>query len=386
MNKEYGLVFAGGGTKGSYEVGVALALKELHIKIKGVTGASIGCINAALFVQGDLDLMKKIYDNITANDILKMPEGVDPKDNLFKFENAFKLGREYFKQNGISNQPLADMLKKYVNLDKIYRSKMDFGIMTSDEKTISGVELFKEQIPRDQMYKYILASACFPIFKPEKIGDSTYIDGGWTDNMPVNMLIKKGYKNIILVNIAGVGIMQKNINPSVYVKVIAPDEDLGGTFDFNQDNIQKNIKLGYFDTLKAFHKVHGVHFYFKNSEYYKMLDHFTIDEFIGLEEAGMLYKLDKYRYYKAQEFLDLILDKYSEEEKAYNKIKNEKITVDTVKDALQKGMGVAISMDIITNYPSLAHNSLVIGVLGNNIKAASSIQALRNTKRISFWN
>ena len=35
-NREYGLVLAGGGTKGAYQVGVWKALKELNINVKGI--------------------------------------------------------------------------------------------------------------------------------------------------------------------------------------------------------------------------------------------------------------------------------------------------------------------------------------------------------------
>ena len=55
-NTKYGLVFSGGGTKGSYQVGALKALKEMHIKIGAVSGASIGSINAALFMKDTLTL------------------------------------------------------------------------------------------------------------------------------------------------------------------------------------------------------------------------------------------------------------------------------------------------------------------------------------------
>src|SRR5574344_552819 len=127
MNKEYGLVFAGGGTKGAYQVGVAKALKEMHIKIKGVTGASIGSINGALFAQDTIPLMEELYANIEMTDILKVSEdnALDPNQNLFSFQNAIKLGGEYLKDKGISNEPLANMLKKYININKLYRSRID---------------------------------------------------------------------------------------------------------------------------------------------------------------------------------------------------------------------------------------------------------------------
>ena len=57
--KEYGLVLAGGGTRGAYQVGVWKALQELNIKIKGIVGASIGALNGALFLQNDYAMFLK---------------------------------------------------------------------------------------------------------------------------------------------------------------------------------------------------------------------------------------------------------------------------------------------------------------------------------------
>lgn len=44
------LVLAGGGAKGSYQVGVWKALAELGWKPDIITGTSVGCLNGALFV------------------------------------------------------------------------------------------------------------------------------------------------------------------------------------------------------------------------------------------------------------------------------------------------------------------------------------------------
>ena len=59
--KEFGLVLAGGGIKGAYQVGVWKALKEVGINISAITGASIGSINGALILQNDLNKMINIY-------------------------------------------------------------------------------------------------------------------------------------------------------------------------------------------------------------------------------------------------------------------------------------------------------------------------------------
>ena len=41
---EYGLVLAGGGVRGAYQIGVWKALKELKIKVSAVSGVSIGAV------------------------------------------------------------------------------------------------------------------------------------------------------------------------------------------------------------------------------------------------------------------------------------------------------------------------------------------------------
>jgi NTE family protein len=72
MKKEYGLVLAGGGTKGAYEVGVWKAIKELKLNVTAITGASIGALNAALILQDDLDKMIELYKTIEIDNILKL--------------------------------------------------------------------------------------------------------------------------------------------------------------------------------------------------------------------------------------------------------------------------------------------------------------------------
>ena len=45
------IVLSGGGSKGSYEIGVWKALRRLHIEYDIVTGTSIGALNGALMTQ-----------------------------------------------------------------------------------------------------------------------------------------------------------------------------------------------------------------------------------------------------------------------------------------------------------------------------------------------
>ena len=51
-----GLVLAGGGAKGSYQVGVYKALDELDWRPGVIAGTSVGCLNGALFALDDWEL------------------------------------------------------------------------------------------------------------------------------------------------------------------------------------------------------------------------------------------------------------------------------------------------------------------------------------------
>ena len=67
MDKEFGLVLAGGGTKGAYEVGVWKALKELNINITAIAGTSIGALNAALILQDDFEKIFYVWKQKQGN-------------------------------------------------------------------------------------------------------------------------------------------------------------------------------------------------------------------------------------------------------------------------------------------------------------------------------
>ena len=54
------LVFSGGGSRGSYEIGVWQALEEAGLRFHMCFGTSIGAINAALFLQGDRALAARL--------------------------------------------------------------------------------------------------------------------------------------------------------------------------------------------------------------------------------------------------------------------------------------------------------------------------------------
>ena len=76
--KKVALVLGGGGSRGAYEAGVWQALTELGIEIDIVTGCSVGAINAAMVVQGNVDLTAQLWREIETRMVFDVPEGSQP--------------------------------------------------------------------------------------------------------------------------------------------------------------------------------------------------------------------------------------------------------------------------------------------------------------------
>ena len=387
MKRRYGLVLAGGGAKGAYEVGAWKALKELDVEITAIVGTSIGAINGALFLQDDYNKILSLYDNIKFEDLVKMSEENKMSEgNIFSTENIIKFTKEFTKNKGLENTPMRDLMEKYIDIDKVYNSKVEYGMVTTsiDVKNKS-LEVFKEDIKKEELYEYILASACFPIFKPQKIGDKQYLDGGMHDNVPVNMLLNKGYSNIIVIDISNGGISRRLQNKEAYIKIIKPNEDLGGAFDFDKARIKKNIKMGYLDTLKSFNKLQGHYYYFDKKDFEKFIDTFNLKTIYGLEIAARLYDIELYKVYSYEEFLNKLYTEHKKYLSEYRKMKKgigdifEHIkSKRNIQEIVNKKMGLCLFMDVVTLQPKYNENKIVNKLFGDYKEAGDAMVELIN--------
>lgn len=357
MKKEYALILAGGGTRGAYQVGAWKALKDLEIEVNAVMGTSIGSLNGALILQDDVDAMIDLYKNMEITSMMEIHEEIDTTRNLFDLKNLKPLLAEYIFNKGINNEPLRKTINKYIDIEKIYKSQMDFGLVTYSLDNKSPLQLYKEQISKDEFVDFILASSCLPIFKAQKIGKSEYVDGAFYDNIPINMAIEKGYKNIIVIDINGRGFNRRLVNKNVYLKVISPKEELGGTMNFNKDRIKKNMALGYLDTMRCFNKMQGHIYYFYSKEFNKMLEVFNLQIIYGLENAAKIYGLDKYKAYEFEEFIEELVKRHNEAKEKYKNLKylsKEKNIIklkENINRIFNENLGICFVTDLYLDKP-----------------------------------
>ena len=110
----------------------------------------------------------------------------------------------------------------------------------------------------------LMASAYLPMFKKEKLGGKRYLDGGGWNNVPVDVLLEEGYKDIIIIRIYGLGFDSEKVTKipeDVNVYHIAPRQSLGGLLQFDKKQARKNMRLGYFDGLRLLYGLQGRWYY-----------------------------------------------------------------------------------------------------------------------------
>ncbi|MDR0855432.1 MAG: patatin-like phospholipase family protein [Christensenellaceae bacterium] len=270
-----GLCLEGGGAKGAFHIGAISALLDRGFVFDGVTGTSIGAVIGGALAQGDFIELREKWKDITVTDLIDI-DGTKAS-NLFNGvwdKNDIKYGAgliwQFIKNGGIPIDKAQDYLFAHLDETKIRNSKTDFGIVTilvtDKTRTLSEkfkpIELFKEEIPEGQLLDYILASAYFPAFKRKNLSDGRkYLDGGLYNNLPLNMLARKGYDRIIAIR-TGSRMPHKTVaHDNVRVDYINPSEFLGRVFTFTKENIHHNMTMGYFDALRYIDDLSGVKYY-----------------------------------------------------------------------------------------------------------------------------
>ncbi len=295
----YGLVLEGGGAKGSYHIGAYKALIDEGIEINGIAGTSVGALNGAMIAQGDYEKAYEMwYDmsyskviNASDEEIEKLKHGKLSKEDLTLLAEKIK---GVISEGGLDITPLRNLLMELINEEKIRNSGKDFGIVTVSLTDLKPLEIYIEDIPKGKLQEYLMASAYFPAFKREKIGGKRYLDGGIYNNLPVNLLKDKGYKNLILIRTHGLGYVKKFNLEGLNIITISPNEELCRTLDFERETARYNLKLGYYDGMKALKGLKGIHYYIKptkNSNYFtNYLWNLEEDKVVKLKE---IFKIDE---------------------------------------------------------------------------------------------
>lgn len=264
------VVLSGGGSKGSYQVGVWKALRKLHYKYQIVTGTSVGALNGILMVQREYQKCLKLWENINFNQLFteEFPEeinGILGHTKLYK-----KYATNFIKNGGMDTSKFEQLVMDLYNPFKFFHSTVDYGTVTYNLTSRKVVEITKKDMNEQTVPLYAVASAsCYPAFQKKKINGESYIDGGYIDNVPIRLAIELGATELVVVDLNAIGRKRKVNTEGIKITRIEPKNQIVSFLVFQEELSKKAIQYGYNDTLKAFGKLEGNSFTFYKNQLQK---------------------------------------------------------------------------------------------------------------------
>ena len=229
-----GLVLAGGGGKGSYEIGVWKYLKEIGLdkNISIIAGTSVGGLNAALMGCVEYEVAETIWTKEIENAILDKESPERKKGALF------------------SRTGLTNIINKSVDLKKLKNSTKKIYVTCYNVNDLVPKYFKLNEYSSKEMEQLLCATSAIPVFfQNENISGDIYIDGGIKDNIPLKPLLAEKCTHAIIVVLDDTYMDYSGFDIKTFV--IHPSSMLGnfksGTLDFNHERAKNRIQLGYND-------------------------------------------------------------------------------------------------------------------------------------------
>ena len=266
-SKTYAIALEGGGAKGAYEAGVWKALEEAGVKYNAVAGTSVGALNGAMMASRDLKTALNLWENIRFSQVFDADDeqmkkiydrdldGLDVKGLLKDFVG-------FVKDGGLDIEPLRLMMMEYIDEERVRQSDVDFFFVTYSLTDKEEVEIDAHELEEGKLIDMLLASAYVPVFQRKKLDGKDYVDGSVQNIVPIDSLLKRGYQDIIMIRIYGLGFEKKTKIPeNINLITIAPKEKLGGILQFDQESTRRDMTLGYFDGMRMLYGLSGEKYY-----------------------------------------------------------------------------------------------------------------------------
>ncbi len=332
--RPFGLILAGGGAKGAYQMGAWRAMLDLGVEFEAIAGTSIGAINGALIAQGNFDKAMKFWGSAEVANGINLPGELKANDNLFSFSNMPQIFHEVIRNGGIDVSPAKQIVADNIDETVVRANNIPLAIVTFDLNGMKPVEMFVDEMPEGTLVDYLMASARFPGLNNQGPEDTKYIDGGVYDNAPLGVLRKKGINRLIVIDISSrKGIGHKPDWSCADIIYIRPYDvqDLGAAFEFDKEMNERRMSMGYYDTKKAFGYLYGLDYYFNENEYRKLLAEYGYKTCGQLEGLARSLGVERLQIYSAEAFIEAIkvaylakLEKQREEERLKEEEKKNK--------------------------------------------------------------
>jgi NTE family protein len=207
--KKIGLVLSGGGAKGFAHIGVLKVIEQAGVKIDYIGGTSMGAVVGGLYASGyNATQIDSIFQNTNFDELIQdyIPRSSKSfyekrNDEMYAISlpfNKFKIGIPLALSKGMYNYNMLAKLTHNVRFIRDFNKlPIPFVCIATDIET--GQEVL---LRNGYLAQAMMASSAFPsLFSPVEIDGKILIDGGVSNNYPVEELRKMGAEIIIGVDV-----------------------------------------------------------------------------------------------------------------------------------------------------------------------------------------
>lgn len=239
-----GLVLSGGGARGAAHVGVLKVLEELRIPVDIVTGTSMGAVTGGLYAYGySPAMLEETLITINWTDLFQdnpsraqrsVRRKQDDYNYLIKLEAGFKDGAFKIPTGLIQGQKMDLLLRSLMpdapdNFDEL---PVPFRAVAEDIESGEAVVMGDGDI-----VSAMRASMSIPgVFTPVEYDGRLLVDGGFANNLPVQLAQEMGADILIVVDLGGDQLKRD--------KLVSPLSVLNQNMGFMiQRNTQRQLKV-----------------------------------------------------------------------------------------------------------------------------------------------
>jgi NTE family protein len=174
------LVLCGGGSRGAVEVGLYRALVELGVRIDLIVGTSVGAINGAAIAAGTSpDDLAKLWTTLSRRDVFRL--------------NRRLFWKLIWADSLYDHRPLRGVLERHLPGRTFEELAIPLVVTGTDFQ--SGQPVYWRE---GDLFDAIMASVAVPgLFPPQIVGGVQVVDGGISDNVPIDVALAAGADTVV---------------------------------------------------------------------------------------------------------------------------------------------------------------------------------------------
>jgi len=225
-----GLVLSGGGAKGAAHIGVLKVLEQNNVPIDYIVGTSIGSYVGGLYALGyRVDEVEKIMLSLPWNDgysdfIPRKSLQFEDKKSRDQYNISVRLGysegRFKMPQGFLLGQTISQLLQQSTGLVSVFSEDNGFDYLAIPYRAVASdlVTATPAVLSSGNLSQAIKASSAVPgIVAAVNIGGRLLVDGGITNNMPIDVIKEMGAEHIIAVDIGSSLSKKDELNSAIAV-------------------------------------------------------------------------------------------------------------------------------------------------------------------------